>query len=216
MSKIEWFTNGSAGEAVALAQEAQRPVLVDFWHPTCRGCAKLFASTYSDAALQGLAPHFIWIKYNTTAPDFWFKRLNGRFAHFWHPDVLVLDHHLRELRRVIGYLPAAELVPQIELGRALGHLYRREHELAVQVLDHIVTSYPRSAVAPEALYWMGVGGYRIGGEAELVRIWGRIALEYPRSDWRLRADCLDVSIPEEGFSPSDRGSVSWPPAGELA
>lgn len=211
MSEIDWFINGTVGEAVALAQQTQRPILVDFWHPTCRGCAKLFATTYSDAALRPAAPHFVWIKYKTTTPDFWFKRLNGRFAHFWHPDLLVLDHHLFELRRVIGYLPASELVAQLELGRALGHLYRREYGDALRVLDETVTRYPRAGVAPEALYWMGVAGYRVGGEAELVRIWKRIALEYPASDWRLRADCLDVVIPEEGFSPSDPTSVTLQP-----
>jgi hypothetical protein len=35
-----------------------------------------------------------------------------------------------------------------------------------------------------------------------------MAAEYPASDWRLRADCLDVVIPEEGFSPDDPASVS--------
>jgi len=208
MSGIEWFTNGTVGEAVALAQETQKPIVVDFWHPTCLGCAKLFLRTYSDAELHRLAPRFLWIKYNTTTPDFWFKRLNGRFAHFWHPDLLVLDHHLIELRRIIGYLPAAELVPQLELGRALGLIYRRDYQEAVRVLDQIITMHPRAAVAPEALYWRGVAGYRVGGEAELVRTWGRIAQEYPASDWRLRADCLDVVIPEEGFSPTDPSSVA--------
>src|SRR5262249_26118908 len=130
MSEIDWFTNGTVGEAVALAQETRKPILIDFWHPTCLGCAKLFARTYPDAALDRLAPHFIWIKYNTTTPDFWFKRLNGKFAHFWHPDLLVLDHHMIELRRVIGYLPAGELFPQLEVGRGLGLIFNRYHREA--------------------------------------------------------------------------------------
>jgi hypothetical protein len=114
-----------------------------------------------------------------------------------------------ELRRVIGYLPANELVPQLEVGRALGRLYDRKYEGALCLLDEVVRAYPQAAVAPEALYWAGVAAYRASGKAGLVRYWSRIAAEYPTSDWRLRADCLDVVIPEGGFSPADPGSVAW-------
>src|SRR5262245_59200945 len=99
MPGIEWFGNDRGDEAIARARETSRPLVVDFFSPTCRGCAKLLARTYPDAAVQALAPHYVWIKYDTTAPNAWFKRLNGPYGHHWHPNIVVLDHHLIELRR---------------------------------------------------------------------------------------------------------------------
>jgi hypothetical protein len=208
MHEIEWFSNESVGVAVARAKETSRPLLVDFWQPTCLGCAKLFARTYPDAALRAVAPTFVWVKYDTTRPNTWFRQLNGGFAHQWHPDLLVLDPHLRELRRVIGYLPAAELVPQLEVARAPGRLYGRAHADALRILEDVVRAHPAAAVAPEALYWAGVADYRLSGATGLVRWWSRIAAEYPASEWRPRADCLDVVIPEDGFSPGDPTTVA--------
>ena len=120
MPPIRWFDNTSVQEAVDTAAQHGTPMLVDFWSPTCSGCAKLFATTYRDADVQAyLARTFVCLKYNTKAPNPWFKRLNGSYGHHWHPNVVVMDHRLTEARRFIGYLSADEFVAQLEVGRAL-------------------------------------------------------------------------------------------------
>ncbi len=44
----DWFTNLSVTEAISLAERTRRPLLVDFWSPTCLGCAKLAVTTLRD------------------------------------------------------------------------------------------------------------------------------------------------------------------------
>ena len=209
MPPIRWFDNTSVQEAVDTAAQHGTPMLVDFWSPTCSGCAKLFATTYRDPDVQAyLARTFVCIKYNTKAPNPWFKRLNGSYGHHWHPNVVVMDHRLTEARRFIGYLSADEFVAQLEVGRALMALRHGQAVESLAVLQGVLARSPGTFVAPEAMYWAGVAAYRAGGGlAALTPIWADLAVRYPASEWVLRADCLDVRIAAGGFSPDDPHSV---------
>ena len=209
MTDIRWFDNASAASAIELAKAESKPLLVDFWSPTCSGCAKLFAVTYRDPRVRKLlADCFVCIKYNTKAPNEWFKRLKGSFGHHWHPNIAVMDDRLTEARRFIGYLPPEDFIAQIEVGRALVALYRQQATNALQILVDVTQRYPNTHVAAEALYWAGVAAYRTGGGLPaLTEYWVQIARRHPTSEWAVRADCLDVRIPSAGFSMSDPSSV---------
>jgi hypothetical protein len=206
---ITWHSNGQIPEAIARAAELRQPLFVDFWDPTCSGCAKLLAVTYQDESVQSfLKRSFICVKYNTSRPDEHFRRLNSAFAHLWHPDLVVFDHHLKETRRVIGYLPPAELIAQLSIGAALVHLYQRRPDAALGILQGIAGGSVSEDVLAEALYWAGVAAYRVSKNFEdLTQRWNAIAQRYPSSSWALRADCLDVEIPETGFDDADPSSV---------
>lgn len=207
---MRWYDNLTAAEAVAESSGSGRPLLVDFWHPTCKGCAKLAAVTYPDPLVREHLPrHFVLLKYDTTRPNEWFRRLNGAYGHFWHPNIVVLDHHLIEARRFIGYLPPEEYLPQVEVGRALVALYHRRAAEALELLDATVARWPGAHVAAEALYWAGVAAYRAkGGLPVLAGRWVELARRFPGSVWALRADCLDASFGEAGFDPDDPRSVT--------
>ena len=209
MDTIRWFDNTSVPAAIDFACAEGKPLLVDFWSPTCSGCAKLFAVTYPHESVRRLlADSFVCIKYNTKRPNEWFKRLNGSFGHHWHPNIVVLDARLTEARRFIGYLPPDDFVAQLEVGRALVELYNKRATNAREILDGVIDRYAHTHVAPEALYWAGVAAYRAGGGLPaLTEVWERIPERYPDSEWVLRADCLDVRIPPEGFSMAEPSSV---------
>jgi hypothetical protein len=209
MSGIRWFDNTTVADAIALAAAEDRPLLVDFWSPTCLGCAKLFAVTYPDPRVErALGEAFVCIKYDTKAPNEWFRRLNGSFGHHWHPNVVVMDHRLVEGRRFIGYLPPEEFVAQVEVGRALVALHHQRARDARAILGAVLARFPHAHVAPEAMYWEGVAAYRVGGRLPaLTDVWRELAGRYPTSEWTVRADCLDVVIPATGFRMSDPASV---------
>jgi thiol-disulfide isomerase/thioredoxin len=209
MPQIAWFTNDQVDQAVGLAQRNHRPILVDFWSPTCLGCAKLFKLTYADPAVREfLAANLICVKYNTTAPNPWFKRLTGSVAHMWHPHLLILDERLVESRRVVGYQPPLQLIAHLKLGIGLLHLYHRRYQDALDVFHDVTLTHVAAGILAEALYWKGVAAYRVdGGLPALRAIWGQLQAEHGRSDWAQRADCLDLSIPEQGFSTDDPDSV---------
>jgi hypothetical protein len=206
---IPWYSNRQVPDAIERATSARRPLLVDFWDPTCRGCAKLLAVTYQDAVVQRfLEASFVCVKYNTKQPDEHFRRLNIAFAHLWHPDLVVFDHHLKETRRVIGYLPPAELIAQLSIGAALVHLFHRRPAPALALVEAVAHGSGSGDVAAEAFYWAGVAAYRVSGDlSDLAQRWDALRRRHPTSSWALRADCLDVEIPDEGFDDSDPSSV---------
>ena len=206
---ISWYSNRQVPDAIERAASARRPLFVDFWDPTCRGCAKLLALTYQDSVVQHfLEESFVCVKYNTKHPDEHFRRLNIAFAHLWHPDLVVFDHYLKETRRVIGYLPSAELMAQLSIGTALVHLFHRRPEPALALAEAVTHGSGSPDVAAEAFYWAGVAAYRVSGDlADLAQRWDALRRRYPGSSWALRADCLDVEIPDGGFDDSDPASV---------
>lgn len=209
MSNTPWFDNDSVGDAIETAKMQRKPLLIDFWSPTCTGCAKLFATTYQDETVtRFLESAVVAVKYDTTRPNEWFLKLNGSSAHYWHPTIAIADARLKESRRFIGYLPAGEFIPQVQVGVAQLALYHKDPEMAASILAAAVRDYPNSGVAPEALYWGGVAAYRLGGWPELRAAWKLIGEKYPSSDWVRRADCLDVTIPDEGFSLADPSTIT--------
>jgi hypothetical protein len=208
MSSVQWFDNDSIAEAQATAKDLRRPLLIDFWSPTCMGCAKLVARTYTDPSVRELlASTFVCVKYNTKKPNADFLRLNGSFAHVWHPDVVVADARLKEARRIIGFLPPLELIAQLRVGVALLELYHANFGAALSQLAKVIDD-DDTGPRPEALYWAGVAAYRQGGGLAALRPrWEELMARYPRSDWALRADCLDVEISPAGFDATDTASV---------
>jgi thiol-disulfide isomerase/thioredoxin len=206
---VHWFDNTTVPQAIDQARSTGKPLLVDFWSPTCKGCAKLFAVTYPDPAVRALLGQcFVCVKFNTTTPNAWFKRLKGSFGHLWHPNIAILDDRLTEARRFIGFLPPDDFIAQLEVGRGLVELYHARAQIALDIFNRVTEQGEHTHVAPEALYWAGVAAYRAGGGLEaLTTIWSRIEERYPLSEWAMRADCLDVCIPPAGFSMADPQSV---------
>ncbi|HJU89485.1 MAG TPA: DUF255 domain-containing protein [Gemmatimonadaceae bacterium] len=209
MSIIPWFTNDTVGDALQEARALARPIFLDLWSRTCKGCAKLFAVGYqANEVRQFLAERFICIKYDTKAPNEWFRKLNGSVGHVWHPDLVVLDDRLTEAKRVIGYLPPRDLIAHLSLGIGLVHLHRTRYDQALETFEEVSDRYGDTTAAAEALYWEGVAALRAGGGLAALSIrWEALRAAHPSSQWALAADCLDVSIPDGGFDSHDLGSV---------
>lgn len=205
----DWFTNLSVTEAISLAERTRRPLLVDFWSPTCLGCAKLAVTTLRDPGVCAvLAEEFVVVKYKTTEPDEWFRTLNGHVAHVWHPHLVVMDHRRVEGRRFIGYQTPAQFLAHLRLGTGMLHLFTRSWDAAYRQFEQALESALPDSLTAEVLYWLGVAGYRVAGNLDGLRPhWQRILTEFPDTDWAVRADCLDVRIPPEGFDPGDPATV---------
>jgi Protein of unknown function, DUF255 len=214
MAEIKWYANDTVAAALEEAREWQKPILVDLWHPTCHGCAKLFIDTYQDEGVRAfLAESFVSIKYNTTMPTVWGKRLMASVAHVWHPDLIVLDYRLTQLRRIVGYLPPSDFIAQLQVAAGLMDLFHGLAADAYNSFDRAVRDHPESGAAPEAMYWAGVAAYRVGGGVSaLTARWESLAARYPSSEWTRRADCLDVVIPPQGFSMTDPSAIGRCPS----
>ena len=106
----------------------------------------------------------------------------------WTPTMIVLDAEGKEHHRIVGFLPPDEFVPGLLLGIAKVSFDRDDLEGALPDLEKIVSSYPRSAAAPEAMYLRGVVQYKTTHKAEpLKEAFEQLKRDYPSSEWAKRA-----------------------------
>jgi len=106
----------------------------------------------------------------------------------WTPTLIILDTNSKEHSRTIGYIAPEEFIPAILLGIAKMHFDLRQFESAIQCLEKIVSAYPWSFAAPEAVYYRAVCGYKTTHEAgPLKKAYEDIAKEYPYNEWVKRA-----------------------------
>src|SRR5439155_21435434 len=78
---------------------------------------------------------------------------------------LIIDPTGEERHRIEGFLPADEFLAQLMLG--LGHeaFKRSDFTRAERYFREVVTSFPESDAASEALYWAGVSKYKASRDA---------------------------------------------------
>lgn len=130
--------------------------------------------------MSELVPVKIHIK---EQPGMW-KRFKVR----WTPTILVMSDKGDEARRVEGYLPADELLPELEMGLGFIHVNRKEWNEAERAFREVVDRWPNSAAAPEALYWAGVSRYSSSHQGEALQELGReFRKRYSNTVWAKRA-----------------------------
>lgn len=147
------------------------------------------AVTYPHAAVaEEIAQYFVPARFNTLDPGATERALMREFRQAWTPTFVFLDPHRIELRRNVGFLPPTEFLPELRFVRAYADLFRGEAGRAFELFVSLADAHPQAAVAPEALYWAGIAGYRRdGGRDELIRQWTVLHERYPESLWWVRA-----------------------------
>ena len=106
----------------------------------------------------------------------------------WTPTMIVLDGDGKEHHRIVGFLPPEEFIPGLLLGIGKTAFDRDELDRAAADLDKIVSAYPRSAAAPEAMYLRGVVQFKKSHQGEpLKAAFEQLKRDYPESEWAKRA-----------------------------
>jgi thioredoxin-like negative regulator of GroEL len=175
-------------EARQAAREMRRPLFIDFWAYNCAGCEALEAATYPDQEVaRFLADHFVAARINSDErPD-----LAREFGVFWTPTLVTLHHLGHLLRETIGYLPPAEMLPELTLTAALYDLRSARAGEAEAQFQEVVDRFGASSAAPEALYWKGLAAYRRSKDKEDLWIaWRELAAAYPESIWAQKTTLL--------------------------
>lgn len=111
-----------------------------------------------------------------------------RFKVRWTPTILVMPEDGEEARRIEGFLPADELLPELQMGLGFVHVNRKEWNEAERAFHEVVDHWPDSAAAPEAMYWAGVSRYSASHEGEVLKALGReFRKRYSDTVWAKRA-----------------------------
>jgi hypothetical protein len=116
------------------------------------------------------------------------KKLMSKFNITWTPTLLVLDAKGKEHRRAVGFLPPQELIPSLLLGIAQSHFELERFAEALKFLGQLLGDYPKSLVAPEAIFLKGACSYKNTHNPGLLKdAYEQLHTVYPQSEWTQRA-----------------------------
>lgn len=140
---------------------------------------------YPDPRVAGfINDHFVPVKIHIKEqPDMW-----RRFGIRWTPTILVIDPSGREQRRIEGFLPADELLGQLELALGYAAASRKDWAEAERIFHDVTERFPDSEAAPEGQYWEGVSRYSASHDAAELRAIARsFQQRYSNTNWAKRA-----------------------------
>jgi hypothetical protein len=114
--------------------------------------------------------------------------LAEEFKVSWTPTIIVLDYYGKEHHRTVGFFPPEEFIPSLLLGMGKIDFETNQFKEAMAHFDTILSQYPHSSAAPEAVFLRGVSGYKeTHTAAPLKEAYERLRSEYPQSEWVQRA-----------------------------
>jgi thioredoxin-related protein len=97
--EIYWRYN--LAEALKLAAQEKKPLMVDFYATWCGWCRKLDSDVYTDPDVRRLAARFISVKVDTDQ----YKEEAKRYRVGGLPTIVFLDSSGAEVQRIGGYQP---------------------------------------------------------------------------------------------------------------
>jgi len=116
------------------------------------------------------------------------KPLAEQFQIKWTPALVTLDTEGKEHHRTVGFLAPDELIPSLLLGKAKIDFDHEDFAKALVTLEDLLTDYPKSAAAPEAIFLRGVCGYKSTHSPKALKeIYEKLSKDYPDSEWTKRA-----------------------------
>ncbi len=111
-----------------------------------------------------------------------------RFGTRWTPTVLVLDADGHEVRRLEGFLPADELLGQLQLALGFVAVNHKKWADAERHFEAALADFPETDAAPEAQYWAGVSRYSASHDGqELKKVRRAFQGRYSDTSWAKRA-----------------------------
>lgn len=103
-------------QAVSMASEQGRPVMLDFYADWCISCKEMEAFTFTDSRVQALLQDAILVQADVTANDAADQALLKQFDLFGPPGIIFYDQRGDEIpaARVVGFMSADKFSSHIE------------------------------------------------------------------------------------------------------
>lgn len=104
----------------------------------------------------------------------------------WTPTIAFLDRRGVAHYQLPGFLPPPLFLDMLHIATARSHLAWAGYEPAAALLSHVADN-AGSALADEALYWLGIAWYlRERRRGPMMDAWNRLRTLYPDSVWTAR------------------------------
>ena len=114
--------------------------------------------------------------------------LAAKFKIKWTPTLVTLDSQGVERHRTVGFLKPEELIASVLLGTGKILFETEKYDQAIGHLDRIITSYPKSSCAPEAIFLKGVSQFKSTHDPKFLKaVYERLERDYPNSEWTGKA-----------------------------
>ena len=142
------------------------------------------AVTYPDAkVIEFISANVVAIRVRSDS-----QPLANEFNIKWTPTFIILDPSGKEHNRTVGFMQPEEFIPSLLLGIAKTWFDADQFPEAIQVFDRLLSEYPKSGSAPEAVFVRGVAGFKTAHDASMLKAaYERLEKEYPGSEWAKRA-----------------------------
>jgi thiol:disulfide interchange protein len=106
---VKWLA--SYDEAVRLAEDKHKPIMIDFYADWCGWCKRLDQDTYVDADVMSKATDFISLKIDTDVEP----GIPSRYRVQGLPTILFIDYTGKEIHRVVGYRHPRQFVDEMDI-----------------------------------------------------------------------------------------------------
>ena len=120
-----WLT--SLDEALELAAETHRQILVDLWADWCTWCKRLEEDVFSTPEFQEYAQRFVLLRVDTEDGEEG-TRLRERFQIDSLPTMLILTADQVKAGELQGYLKTEPFIQSLELERMMFHLLLKAYD----------------------------------------------------------------------------------------
>lgn len=141
--------------------------------------------TYShEDVISMISDQFIPVKLHLGEDKEWVKKYEAK----WTPTLLLLDSAGHEHARNVGYLAPRDMLAFLTLAIGKEAFDEEKFDEAIKRFNEVVCHYADSEMAPEAVYYKGVSGYKKGHDAaELSRAYELLHTRYPNTSWEKKA-----------------------------
>jgi thioredoxin-related protein len=194
---VKFFTENSIDDAFELARTIQKPVLIDFWATNCKGCEKMDAVTYKDAAVQEyLEEHYVVVKCHTNKITHDLSKNFLTTALLWSPSFFVYAADGTIVRTIVGYLSPGQFITELSIGKAAFLMRKGKHADALTLLNNLTIASEYPVLDQETMYWEGVAAFYAKQKdfADIAPYWNKLKATYPGSTWAEKADILPKGI----------------------
>lgn len=169
------------------AKKTGRLILIFFHSKTCSGCKATIAKVLPDTNVSKQVNNdFLPLMYEVseTAP----KELMERYGVQWTPTFIVADDVGNVVYRWEGYLPVEDFKAQLTMAEANAAFKKNDFDKAHKCYNAVVEKYPKSDIAPEAMYYRGVSQYKKSEDPTyLNKANQELKSTYPDSIWSKKA-----------------------------
>jgi thioredoxin-related protein len=182
---IKWGSD--LGRAKEEAMRSGKLILFFFHSKTCNGCQATIAKVLPDTNVsRQINSDFAPLMFEVSEPAS--QDLMKRYEVQWTPTFVVADKNGDVVDRWVGFLPVEDYRAHLTMAEAKAAFKKNDFDRAYKCYNAVTENFPKSDLAPEALYYRGVSLYKKSEDPSyLKKTNDELKSRYPDNIWAKKA-----------------------------